>query len=630
METSKDKENETSPETRESSPPPSSNNGKLQTAGKKRSRNGCLNCRRKRRKCSETKPTCEGCQARGETCQWGMKVSFRPENAQTLPKEHHALFHHSNTPHRIYQIVDVTSEIARDYIIEVPEPASQIDRQSDKPHLSQPEEAEAVEKQPSFGSLLPIFNVPQQTPRSFIADGMPSLGGNPFLSPHISDTSFEDGIFLPGSQYLELHSELRSRLFDTAQSVEPSRRGSPVPVGLLDQTPLPLDSGAAEEDPRRLAQLSPEQEYTLWQVYITEVAPWIDKFDNDRHFELVLPMLAKEAEHLKYSILALSARQIELKEKKTELNTSLGLYQLAIHLLTPQLETRSTVVLASSAVLCVLEMLSCSPKAWRRHLDGCAALIQALGITGTCGGLEQAIFWCFARMDVCGGLISLEKTLIPVHKWVGCGSLADDSQILGAHATFDMRANTMVYLIGRVVDLLCNFGRWEQRHTGPGVMYTNNQYVAQWLQLWDLIENWHRERPQEMEPILVIPSQQYDPPRPFPTVLYPNAPAIAGNQLYHTAALLMLKHKPASLHLAQKPRSMLWHARQICAISISNGNHACWTNSTQPIWIAGQLMSHSSEHKAILELYERVERETGWSTKWRANDLIEHWGDLES
>jgi hypothetical protein len=630
METSKDKENETSPETREPSPPPSSSNGKLQTAGKKRSRNGCLNCRRKRRKCSETKPTCEGCQARGETCQWGIKVSFRPENAQTLAPEHHAMLRHADTSHRTYQIVDVTSEIARDYITEGPEPVSQIDKESDKTRLGQPGETEAVEEEPLIESLLPMFNIPHQTPRSSIADGLPSLSGNPFLSPHISDTSFEDGIFLPGSQYLELHSELRSRLFDTAHSVEPSRRGSPVPIGQLDQTSLPLDNDAVEEDPRRLAQLSPEQEYTLWQVYITEVAPWIDKFDNDRHFELVLPMLAKEAEHLKYSILALSARQIELKEKKMELNTSLGLYQLAIHLLTPQLETRSTVVLASSAVLCVLEMLSCSPKAWRRHLDGCAALIQALGITGTCGGLEQAIFWCFARMDVCGGLISLEKTLIPIHKWVGCGSLAEDSQILGAHATFDMRANTMVYLIGRVVDLLCNFGRWEQRHTGPGVMYTNSQYVAQWLQLWDLIENWHRERPQEMEPILVIPSQQYDPPRPFPTVLYPNAPAIAGNQLYHTAALLMLKHKPASLHLAQKPRSMLWHARQICAISISNGNHACWTNSTQPIWIAGQLMSHSSEHKAILELYERVERETGWSTKWRANDLIEHWGDLES
>lgn len=37
-------------------------------------------------------------------------------------------------------------------------------------------------------------------------------------------------------------------------------------------------------------------------------------------------------------------------------------------------------------------MMSCSPKAWRRHLDGCAALIQALGVSGGCGGLEQALF----------------------------------------------------------------------------------------------------------------------------------------------------------------------------------------------------------------------------------------------
>lgn len=634
----RDKENDTSSDTRESSPPPPANNGKLQSAGKKRSRNGCLNCRRKRRKCSETKPVCEGCQSRGEACQWGVKVSFRPENAQTVGKEHHASFRNSNTSTRTYQIVDVTSEIARDYITDEPEPepesesVDKVGKNGDQFKLDQPAEVESIEE-PSIEDILPMFNLPQQTPRTSIADGLPPLGSNPFMtttSPHISETSFEDGIFLPGSQYFELHTELRSKLFDTAHSVEPSRRGSPDPNGPLFQTPPPMITGIVEDDPRRLAQLSPEQEYTLWQVYITEVAPWIDKFDINRHFELVLPMLAKDAEHLKYSILALSARQIELKENKMESNVSLGLYQLAIHLLTPQLDSRSTVVLASSAVLCVLEMLSCSPKAWRRHLDGCAALIQALGITGTCGGLEQAIFWCFARMDVCGGLISLEKTLIPIHKWVGCGSVADDYQSLSAHATFDMCANSMVYLTGRVVDLLCNFGRWEQRHSGPGVMYTNNQYVAEWLRLFELIEGWHRQRPQEMKAILEISSQQYDPPRPFPTVLYPNPPAIAGNQLYHTAALLMLKHKPASLHLAKKPRSMLWHARQICAISISNGNHACWTNSTQPIWIAGQLMSHSSEHKAILELYERVERETGWSTKWRANDLIEYWGDLES
>lgn len=124
----KDKENDTSSDTRESSQPPPPNNGKLQSAGKKRSRNGCLNCRRKRRKCSETKPTCEGCQSRGEACQWGVKVSFRPENAQTVGKEHHALFRNATTPNRTYQIVDVTSEIARDYIIDGPEPPERLEK----------------------------------------------------------------------------------------------------------------------------------------------------------------------------------------------------------------------------------------------------------------------------------------------------------------------------------------------------------------------------------------------------------------------------------------------------------------------------------------------------------------------
>lgn len=39
-----------------------------------------------------------------------------------------------------------------------------------------------------------------------------------------------------------------------------------------------------------------------------------------------------------------------------------------------------------------------SPKEWRRHLDGCANLIEAVRIHGFMGGIEQALFWCFARM----------------------------------------------------------------------------------------------------------------------------------------------------------------------------------------------------------------------------------------
>jgi hypothetical protein len=46
----------------------------------------------------------------------------------------------------------------------------------------------------------------------------------------------------------------------------------------------------------------------------------------------------------------------------------------------------------------------------------------------------------------------------------------------------------------------------------------------------------------------------------------------------------------------------------------------------QPLWIAGQWMSHPSEHQEILELLERIEKESGWPTQWRADDLKEFWG----
>ena len=110
--------------------------------------------------------------------------------------------------------------------------------------------------------------------------------------------------------------------------------------------------------------------------------------------------MAKTAPHLRYSILALSARQLEREQNEKSQSESLSLYQEAIHLLFPELQSKSTPVIASCVILCVLEMLSCNPKEWRRHLDGCAYLIQAAGINGFSGHEEQALFWCFARMGM--------------------------------------------------------------------------------------------------------------------------------------------------------------------------------------------------------------------------------------
>lgn len=312
---------------------------------------------------------------------------------------------------------------------------------------------------------------------------------------------------------------------------------------------------------------------------------------------------------------------------------SLALYQEAIHHLVPQLQTRTTNVVASCVVLCVLEMMSCSPKMWRRHLDGCASLIIAMGITGLSGGLDQALFWCFARMDLCGGLISDEQTIIPIGSWLPPAKLAgvdEQSQhLFHGSLGFDMYANYVVYLCGRVVDFLNGGGAGTAGSTGKKNSYTEAEYARRWSHLFELLRKWYEDRPLEMKPILDLsPSTSDLLHQPFPILLFSTSSAISGNQLYHTGCLLMLQHKPRKVRLGAGVRSILWHARRISAISISNTDHACWTNCIQPLWFAGQVMSHPAEHRAILETYERIERETGWGARWRADDLREYWGDL--
>ncbi|WPG99870.1 C6 transcription factor [Acrodontium crateriforme] len=610
--------------------------GKLATVGKKRTRTGCLNCRRKRRKCDEKKPTCGGCKDRAEKCQWGVKVSFRPENAQSVDGEHPSMRHLTSTKAQSFQIVDVTSEVIRDYL----EKTSSIDQfkiafvdpsfdDVAAGHLetrNEPPNSAIYHEQSSTAQSVSYIEAVAFPAKSLSLPTHPDVD---FLSPKFSDSVIEDGIFLPGSQYQELHAALRSKIIDTARSTVPSRLGSIEPDAVFPPLTQTKSVSAVEDDyeeSRRLAHISPEDEYILWQNYISEVAGWCDKFDINRHFELVLPMMAKSHPHLKYSILALSARQMERKDLKPDNSCSLALYQHAIHLLSPLLQTRTTAVLASCIVLCVLEMLSCSPKAWRRHLDGCAALIQALGISGCSGGLEQALFWTFARMDIWGSFISSERTLIPTHRWMGGRDLSEEVEMFQT-GSFDMSANHIVYLCGRVIDLLCAAGSWSKDRNNRSNIFDLVNDTNQWIALFDLIEAWYMNRTEEMQEILFIPSKGQDSIKVFPTILFGNGPATSGNQMYHTAALLMLKYKPPNFSLARKPRSMLWHARRICAISISNTHHGCWTNSTQPLWIAGQLMSHPLEQEAILNIYNRIERETGWGTKWRADDLREYWGN---
>jgi Fungal specific transcription factor domain len=446
----------------------------------------------------------------------------------------------------------------------------------------------------------------------------------------------------PNPAYRELHTVLHHHIVETAKTTAQTRQGTPdLPPHVVPTTneavrrsqymgKVGLKSTDSMLSRLDGTKLTPRRQMELWQNYLTEVAEWLDMFDIERHFQLKIPMLAKAADHLHYSILALSARQMERKDPDKPYTESLALYQKAIELIVPELQSLDTAVIASCVLLCVLEMMSSSPKAWGRHLHGCAMLLQAAGINGVVGDVRQALFWCFARMDVWGGFLSDTLTKIPTSRWfIPSGSM---SSAVGRFRTesggIDSYANYGVFLCASVVNVISNRNATSDGKEGS-VSDSRAVYSARWKALFDLLEDWYSQRPEEMRPLVSYPTSLDDHHHPFPIVLYGPSPAVNGNQLYHASALLMLQEKPKDLRLPKTHKSILWHARQICGIATSNFIHGPWINALQPLWIAGKVMSHPTEHKAILDILARIEKETGWATSWRAQDLKDYWGETE-
>jgi hypothetical protein len=116
------------------------------------------------------------------------------------------------------------------------------------------------------------------------------------------DSGFEDGVFLPGSSYHELHTTLRDHLIQEVQSSEPTRCVTPeASQHGFDTTSEDRSTREASRKPTSAGETNPlskDEELYLWRNWLAEVAPWLDKFDSQCHFQLTLPTMAATNPHL--------------------------------------------------------------------------------------------------------------------------------------------------------------------------------------------------------------------------------------------------------------------------------------------------------------------------------------------
>lgn len=127
---------------------------------KKRTRTGCLNCSRRRRKCDEAKPACTGCKRRGEECQWRLLGSFREANIKVLGSDHPSMSqgvitNKSKRPSK-FKILNTLTNSPRTRGFSKRQPEATLDRPEAEPHVSSPvaestfeADSEAQSKDPS-------------------------------------------------------------------------------------------------------------------------------------------------------------------------------------------------------------------------------------------------------------------------------------------------------------------------------------------------------------------------------------------------------------------------------------------------------------------------------------------------
>lgn len=208
------------------------------------------------------------------------------------------------------------------------------------------------------------------------------VDGDAFMSP-TSLSPFDE--YAANPRYIELQEELRGLLFAGVSSLDPSKSATPEPasdeVDDPERTPVPsskaLDFSRVSIPKMRLVK--------YLKNWVIECSPYLDKFDEARHFGIQVPLLAQSSPGLFYAVLAFSARQMERKACLEKSYDSLELYQESIRLLAPGLQAKDPNMLVTACILAVLELMSGSPRNWRRHIEGCASLFAFYEVTGFWG-----------------------------------------------------------------------------------------------------------------------------------------------------------------------------------------------------------------------------------------------------
>lgn len=275
---------------------------------------------------------------------------------------------------------------------------------------------------------------------------------------------------------------------------------------------------------------SPEEIHYM-QVFIEEVAIWMDSLDNQKHFARVIPYLALKSPMLMNAFLACGVKHLTLvdggsyKDDKALYYYDTATTQLLRSLQNPERDTAECATTA--VVLNVYEIMSEKPAARMNHIAGARALIRECKWDARSTGIGAACFWLNVGMEVLSCLAFNWATAWDPDQWgidpeelMSMGpdaTLGSDTTAshIGARATDDITSQStsniagvgdeeiwihrILYVVAKVANFRANIPQFQEPSPHDEQARLQSRF-AEWQRLKNWCDRWNAHCPRSLRP----------------------------------------------------------------------------------------------------------------------------------
>ncbi|KAF1985073.1 hypothetical protein K402DRAFT_117502 [Aulographum hederae CBS 113979] len=554
----------------------------------KRVRTGCLTCRERHLKCDEGLPNCQNCRKSSRECKRGVRLNFIDTQVKAPPVVPPTLEWNVN-------FLDESRDIASEYKgglsrygVRETQTVTTADRVSSHDFSGLPPPAPTAPHQP----LPPIQGM---LPGTSYVDGY-NMGTEAMQSE-------------PRTQHGHSHSES-------------SYSNSNIPTSgtswsYSDQT---LSPGG-----RRATGLQNPEEVLFMQVFVEEVGLWMDSMDSKKHFSRVLPFHAMNSPMLINAFLACGARHMTLVNSAYEDQKALRYYDAATkHLLTALHDpARDTVICATTAVILnVYEIMSEKALQRMNHIAGARALIKECGWNAKTEGIGAACFWLNVGMELLSCLHFNWQVAWDPDDW-GVDMDFNTNRCSGQEELWTHR---ILYIVGKIANFRASIPRGGYHSSHRNELLRPENRALEWRRMKEMVDLWDERCPHTMHPLArLYPYQTRN--SAFPEIWLVKRTTIVARLFYHTALVLLAQIHPFSNVMADESlRSMQQdHANQICGIVAHVKDRGVASVALRSLAIAGECLTVKREQQEVLEIFNRISKETGWRIGFVNKELPEKW-----